>query len=581
MNVPSFILNLKLTRYSLLIIISLLFSPPPSYSAYAVISAHPLATQAGEKVLEQGGNAFDAAVAVSAALAVVEPYASGLGGGGFWLLYRAHDQHTIMIDSREAAPGNANADMFLNSTGKPDRLASLRGARAAAIPGTPAAMAHITEKYGQLPLSQNLKPAIHLARDGFLVDKRLARALDHHHSKLKAEPDSARIFLPNDKAPSAGTLFRQPQLAATLSYLAIYGRDGFYRGDIAQELVQTVQTKGGIWTLKDLSDYQIIEREPVSFTYNNTRITTTNLPSAGGITLAQALNILEYFQLPEIENDSERTYLIIEAMRRAYEDRAKYLGDSDFVSVDTKKLTSKNYALSKAKTINTASMLHTQPHHSDNNKSMGGEPKKPTPQPIPTLTEGTNTTHFSVIDHEGNRVAATLSINTFFGSGLVAGNTGVLLNNEMDDFTIAPDVPNIYGLVGSKANAIAPGKRPLSSMSPTFLENEQGILTAGTPGGSRIISTLLLTAINFTDWGETDPEKLVAAPRYHHQHIPDQVEIEPDAFDESWIQTLEAKKYTVKTATRRWGNMQLIYYDKQSGDLFTASDPRSNDYVRY
>ncbi len=573
-----------------LIIVVFLFNIAQGYAAYAVVTAHPLATEAGEHILQQGGNAFDAAVAVSAALAVVEPYASGLGGGGFWLLYRASDRFEVMIDGREVAPGNAQVSMYLDQAGDPDDQASLHGPLAAAIPGIPAALVHIAEKYGQFSLAKNLAPAIRLARVGFVIDKRLVEIIAQHHSKLVAEPSSARVFLPENRIPSPGELFRQPLLATILSRLARQGRDGFYRGATAAELVRAVRRGGGIWTLEDLANYRVVERKPVIFTFRGARIVAASLPSAGGITLAQALNILERYPLNEME-EVERSHLIVEAMRRAYEDRVKYLGDSDFVEVDTEKFVSKDYASLRAATIdmNNATRIPSERIKRkgvsiDSSNMIANDPEQSAMYELPyhtSLREGMNTTHFSIMDSQGNRVAATLSINTFFGSGFVAGNTGVLLNSEMDDFAIAPDTPNVYGLYGGKANAIAPGKRPLSSMSPMFLENEQGILIAGTPGGSRIISTLLLSIINFVDRNQTDPKKLVANPRYHHQYLPDEIVIEPHAFNTQWIKALEAKGHTVKTSARRWGNMQLILFDKRSGKMHAASDLRHRDYTRY
>ncbi|SDY23862.1 gamma-glutamyltransferase [Nitrosomonas halophila] len=563
------------------------------YAGYAVVSAHPLATQAGERILQQGGNAFDAAVAVGAALAVVEPYASGLGGGGFWLLHRASDQFEVMVDGRETAPGRAHAEMYLDQAGKPDHQAALQGALAAAIPGTPAALVHIAQKYGRLPLAASLAPAIRLARAGFAIDERLAGVIANQRTKLAAEPDSTRVFLPRGQVPSPGEWLRQPQLAATLTKLAQHGKAGFYRGSVAAELVRAVEQGGGIWTAEDLAAYRVVERQPVSFAFQGAHITTASLPSAGGLTLAQALNILERFPLGKL-SAVERAHLVVEAMRRAYEDRAKYFGDSDFVEVDVQKFISKDYARKRAATIDMRKATPPVPQSTAPERAaeLCGWPALAA-EVLYRLSclaagtvqterrEGMNTTHYSILDGEGNRVAATLSINTFFGSGFMAGETGVMLNNEMDDFAIAPDVPNVYGLHGGRANMIAPGKRPLSSMSPTFVTHEQGILIAGTPGGSRIISMLLLSILDFVDRGQTNPQKLVAGVRYHHQYLPDEIVLEPDAFDPAWIRALGDKGHAVKTAARRWGNMQLIYFDRRSGKASVASDPRGSDYIRY
>ena len=528
----------------------------------AVATAHPLATQAGEAILAQGGNAFDAAVAISAALAVVEPYSSGLGGGGFWLLHQAQVNRDIMIDGREVAPVNASKDMYLDTDKKPITGASLRGPLAAAIPGTPAAIVHISKKYGQLTLTQNLAPAIKLARDGFNIDPRFLRVIRNHQKKLNRYPTSANIFLAKKQPPSPDSIIRQTHLAATLSTIAKQGHDGFYRGRVAHEMTQAVRAAGGIWVQDDLARYHITERMPVYFNYRGARIVSASLPSSGGLTLAQSLNILEHFPLAQLSR-SEQLHLIVESLRYAYRDRAELLGDNDFVSVPTQQLLSKEYAQKRAQMINskragTSRSLHTE-----------------------VKTEGTETTHFSVIDKMGNRVAATMSINTFFGSGFVAGKTGVILNNEMDDFSMGDNIPNIFGLYGKAVNAIAPGKRPLSSMSPTFIENEDGILIAGTPGGSRIISMLLLAIIDYIDLKNHDPLKIASKPRLHHQYLPDRIEIEPQSFDQKIIDILRSKGHQIKIGHRRWGNMQLIFANKKTKQTHVANDSRGIFDTRY
>lgn len=533
-----------------------------SASSTAIVSAHRLATEAGETIINQGGNAFDAAVAVTAALAVVEPYASGLGGGGFWLLHHAPDKRDIMIDGRETAPGESSERMYLDEENKPIRGASLDGPTAAGIPGTPAAMVHIAKHYGNLTLAKSLVPAIKLARDGFRIDARFAKTIKNHQAKLNRYQETARIFLQEGAAPAAGTILRQPQLAATLEALAKHGVNGFYRGWVAQEMIQSVVQSGGIWKYEDLYQYRVVEREPVKFTYRDANITTASLPSAGGVSLAQALNILENFSLSEL-NQADKSHLIVEALRHAYRDRINYLGDSDFADVPERTLMSKAYARKSAAKIK----LDRVSSQLDNDEKI--------------VVEGAETTHFSIIDKDGNRVAATMSINTFFGSGFVAGKTGVLLNNEMDDFSIGGNEPNVYGLYGGKANIISPGKRPLSSMSPTFVENKEGILVLGTPGGSRIISMLLLTIVEYVDNQQTNPVKLVSKPRFHHQYLPDRIEIESNAFDKKWIATLVQKGHDVQSKERRWGNMQLIFFDKESRQSQTASDPRGTADTRY
>lgn len=529
----------------------------------AVVSAHPLATAVGKRILEKGGNAFDAAIAVGAALAVVEPYASGLGGGGFWLLHHAKTGRSMMIDSRETAPSAASKDMFLDEQGHPLPGKSLNGPIAAGIPGTPAALARLS-RYGRLTLADNLEPAIKLARDGFKVDRRFAQTLRDHEKKLSQYPDTAAVFLPDGVLLSEDELFRQPQLAVTLAAIAKSGGNGFYQGPVAREFVRAVRAAGGIWHEQDLKNYRIVERKPVQFSYRNAQITSASLPSAGGLTLAQALNILEVV-LDEKQKPIQKTHLVIETLRRVYKDRTELLGDSDFVAVPADRLVSETYARQQAATINP--------------DKAGVSQAVPPAQNLPA--EGAQTTHFAVLDNAGNRVAATLTINTFFGSGFVAGGTGVLLNNEMDDFAIGEHIPNVFGLYGSRANAIAPGKRPLSSMSPTFVENENGILIAGTPGGSRIISMLLLVILDYIDNHETDLQKLVSRPRFHHQYLPDILQIEPDAFGTLWVSALESIGHDVRTMPRTWGNMQLIHYDKQLQKATTASDPRGLSDTRY
>lgn len=536
-------------------VLLVLLSPAPLAAGEAAIaSAHPLATAAGEEVLARGGNAFDAAVAVSAALAVVEPYASGIGGGGFWLIHRAADGFETMIDGRETAPGEATRDMYLDASGKPVPGASLRGPLAAAIPGAPAALAQLA-RHGRLPLAVTLAPAIRHAREGFAVDPRYARMAQDFGDRL--DPRAAAVFLDAGRPPQPGFVLKQPQLAITLERLARQGAAGFYRGPVAAEMVRAVRAGGGIWRLRDLAAYRAKQREPVRVFYGGARITAAALPSSGGVVLAQALNMLR-LRPAEAAADPHR---VVESLRRAYRDRACLLGDPDFVHVPVSRLTSLRHAAGQA---------------------AGMDPERATPSAaLPgcdAVPGGPSTTHFSVVDAQGNRVAATLSVNTPFGSGFLAGDTGVLLNNEMDDFAIAPGVPNAYGLVGSEANAIAPGKRPLSSMTPAFVEDARGVLVLGTPGGSRIISMVLLAVLDHLHGPAPDPRRSVSAARYHHQYLPDVVEVEPEGFDPQWIQALEGKGHKVRPARRAWGNMQAVYVDGRTGRAVAASDPRGAWY---
>lgn len=526
-------------------------STPP---AAAIASAHPNATAAGRQMLERGGNAFDAAVATAAVLAVVEPASSGLGGGGFWLLHRGRDGHEVMIDARERAPLAAKPDMYLDANGALIPRASLDGALAAAIPGTPAAFAHVAARYGRLPLAASLAPAIRLAREGFVVSEHYHRLARHRRAALAASPEAARTFLQEGEAPSIGSRIRQPELAQVLERIAREGHDGFYVGPTAQALVAGVRAAGGVWVPEDLASYRVIERTPIRGRYRDMRITSAALPSSGGVVLIEILNIVQGEALDRLAG-AAGVHRIVEAMRRAYRDRACQLGDPDYVKVDTARLLDPAYATRLQATI----------------RAEAATPSEALPGCAP-VESGSQTTHFSILDREGNRVAATLTINTAFGSAFVAPRTGVLLNNEMDDFVVKPGVPNAYGLVGSAANAIAPGKRPLSSMTPSFLETPEAVLILGTPGGSRIISMVLLTALEFAH-GRGDPQGWVARPRFHHQYLPDRLQHEPGAFDAQNREMLQRLGHRLEERMP-YGNMQLVAWYKRRERVLAASDPR-------
>jgi gamma-glutamyltranspeptidase/glutathione hydrolase len=529
----------------------------PRPPAAAIASAHPEATAAGREILDAGGNAFDAAVAVAAALAVVEPYSSGVGGGGFFLLHRAADGRDVMIDARERAPLAARRDMYLDADGKRIRRLSLDGPLAAGIPGVPAGLVHIAEHYGKLPLSRALAPAIRLARDGFAVTPRYRRLARYRQSALRKWGAGA-IFLHDGEVPALGYTVRQPDLARTLERLAKNGADGFYRGETARRLVAGVRGAGGIWTAADLAQYRVIEREPVRGTYRGAKIVSASLPSSGGIVLLEMLGMLEGYDLDSLK-PAERDHLVIEAMRRGYRDRALYLGDPDFVdpAVGVDLLNPKRLAKLRL-TIDRDRA--TRSNH--------------LPPPIPSVeSEGTDTTHFSILDVDGNRVAATLSINTPFGCTVVPPGTGVVLNNEMDDFVAAPGSPNVYGLVGGRANSIAPGKRPLSSMTPTFVETKNAVAVLGTPGGSRIITMVLLATLDFVH-GHGDVHDWVAHPRFHHQYLPDRVQYEPRAFSADEVATLERMGHVLYEVKSGYGNMQALTWDRATDRVEAASDPR-------
>ena len=521
-------------------------------SAQAVASAHPLATAAGIAVMESGGNAFDAAVAVSAALAVVEPYSSGLGGGGFWLLHRASDGLDIMVDGRERAPLAASRDMYLDAEGKPLTGASIDGALAAGIPGEPAALVHIARKYGRLPLALVLSPAIALAREGFAIDAHYRRMAGFRLAALGASPGAAGQLLVDGEVPPLGHWLQQPDLADTLERLARDGRDGFYAGPFVQKLVQGVRRQGGIWRMEDLAQYQVVERRPVEGHFKGYRVLSAPPPSSGGVVLVEMLNMLEALDL-QGKSSQQQVQLITEVMRRAYRDRARYLGDTDYVDVPLERLTSAAYARQLVADID--------PAHAGRSEPLAGK-----------AVEGRDTTHFSIIDREGNRVSATLSINYPFGSCVLVPGTGVLLNDEMDDFSIKPGVPNVYGLVGNEANAIGPGKRMLSSMTPTFVESDERIGILGTPGGSRIISMVLIGLLQAV--AEQPVDHWVRRARFHHQYLPDEIQFEPGTLSQKTRAYLESLGYKLHELDATYGNMQAVLWDRATGKVAAASDPR-------
>lgn len=536
------------------VLIQPLYAGQPGKAAIA--SAHYLATEAGHQILANGGNAFDAAIAVSSVLSVVEQSSTGLGGGALMILHRVSDGFEIMIDGREMAPAAAYTDMYLNPDGSVNRDLALTGPLAAGIPGEVAALDHLARHYGKLPLSECLKPAIRIAREGFPVYTKIHRMLKYKEKDLRRWPAAAEVFLPGGKVPAMGDLIKQPDLAYVLEKIAAQGRDGFYKGEIAQRLVDGVKASGGIWSMDDLAGYIVKEREPVRTTYHGYELVTAPPPSSGGIAIAEMLNILEPYQIAGLDK-VQRTHLVVEAMRRAYRDRALYLGDVDFYPVPQARLTDANYAAGLR-----AGIMYDKATPSD--MLPGRESNH----------EGTDTSHFSIIDAEGNMVSATQTVNTIFGSKFMAPGTGIILNNEMDDFSAKPGEPNAYGLIGFTANEIQPFKRPLSSMSPTLMLGNDKVAAIGTPGGSRIITMVLLGILDFMDGN--GPQSWVALPRYHHQYLPDSVSAEPEAFTVEEVAALEAMGHTVKVSTRRWGNMHGVMWDRKTGEVLAGSDPRSD-----
>ncbi len=521
----------------------------------AIASANKLATQAGAAILADGGNAFDAAVAVSAALSVVEPESSGIGGGAFALLHISETQRDVFVDARETAPSRAERDMYIDAkTGEANRSLSVNGPLAAAIPGLPAALVHVQEKYGRLKLKQTLAPAIRYAEKGFAWGDKNVAMQSFRVDTLKTSPAAAKQFLLNGVALKKGYILRQPDLAKTLKLIADQGHDGFYRGKNADMMVSGVQAAGGIWQAADLHSYRVVERAPLSFRYGDFEVVTAPPPSSGGVALAAIMQIIAGFDVAKMSK-VERAHVLIEAMRRAYRDRAIYLGDPDFAKIPVEMLMSPHYAAGLRASINT---------------------EKATPSDmlpgIAMKAGGTDTTHFSIIDREGNRVAWTQTVNLPFGAAFVVPGTGFLLNNEMDDFSVKPGTPNAFGLVGDDANAIEPGKRPLSSMTPTFLVSKDRVAVLGTPGGSRIITMVLISALELMNGA--DAQAAVSVPRMHHQYLPDAVSLEPDAFSAEEIKALQARGFIVSPSERPWGNMQIVVWDKVKSLMSAGSDPR-------
>jgi len=528
-------------------------APVPPRQA-AIASANAYATDAGLEVLAQGGNAFDAAVAVSATLGLVEPESSGIGGGGLMLLHLADGDRDVFVDARERAPLAATRDMYLDASGQVRPKSSIDGPLAAAIPGLPAGLAHLSEKYGRVPLSVSLAPAIRLARKGWVMNAKTAQVLPWRSEVLAQSPGARELFLRKGKPVEAGQVLKNPDYARTLERLARDGREGFYAGSLARRLVDGVRGAGGIWTVEDLAQYRVVEREPLRFSHRGFQLVTAPPPSSGGVALAEILNVLSGYDYP-VMAQGERIHLVVEAMRRAYRDRAQFLGDPDFVDVPLARMMSLDFAAGLRASIH---------------------PHKATPSsllpPVGPARERPDTTHFSIIDTEGNLAAVTQTVNLTFGNAFAVPGTGFVLNNEMDDFSAAPGVPNAFGLIGDEANEIAPGKRPLSSMTPTFISDGERTAAIGTPGGSRIITMVLLGLMDLMDGGGA--QAAADRPRYHHQYVPDAILAEPGALPGDVVAQLESMGHTVKIADSTWGNMQVVLWNRRSGEVEAGSDRR-------
>ena len=521
-----------------------------------IASANALATQAGFEVLAKGGNAFDAAIAVASTLSVVEPESSGIGGGFMATMHVAAGNRDVFIDAREAAPAAVNPKDYLNPDGTPNRDTALKGPFSAGIPGEPAGLVWLAKHYGKLTLADSLAPAIRTARDGFKPDNRLLGSIEDEQKNLQRWPASATKFLPNGKVPAAGEIWRDPDQAHTLQLLGQYGNAGFYSGETAKKIVDAVHAAGGNWTLKDLSSYSVKERLPITLDYRGYKIITAPPPSSGGVAIAEILNILSGFDLTKLDQ-VHRVHLVVESMRRAFRDHNDYLGDPDFVKMPLNMLLSPYYADGLRQTI---------------------LPDKATPSSMlaPSSSEdpGMHTTHFSIIDADGNMVAITATVNYVLGSTFVADGTGVLLNDEMDDFALVPNKPNVYGLLGSKANAPEPGKRMLSSMSPSIVIGPDRTAVIGSPGGSTIITQVLEGILAFIDGG--DAHDVAAHKRFHHQYMPDVVMVEPGTFDASTSDALTKMGYTLKQR-EPWGFMNVVIWDRRTNKVDAASDPRRAD----
>jgi gamma-glutamyltranspeptidase/glutathione hydrolase len=515
-----------------------IYTPPAASTVHGVPAEHgmvvaqeKIAAQIGADILRQGGNAVDAAVATGFALAVSYPRAGNIGGGGFMVIHLAERHEDVAIDYRETAPAATTQDIFLGADGKPDVDKSRNSALGIGVPGTVAGLALALERYGsgKFTLAQILKPAIDLARDGFVVSDDTADTLTDMYRRMARWPNSAKTFSrPDGTALHEGDRLIQAELAATLTAIAEQGPRGFYQGPVAEKLAKAVSNAGGIMTVEDLGSYQAIDRPPVRGTYRGYDIVSMPQPSSGGIVLLEILNILEGFPMVDIKQGSAASlHVMIEAMKRAYADRARYLGDPAFVDAPTVTLIAKDYAARQRASIDPARATPWS-------DALSAMPPR----------EGRNTTHYSVVDGNGNAVSNTSTLNFPYGVGLVAEGTGVLLNNELDDFTAAPGASNAFGLVGYEANLPGPGKRPLSSMSPTIvLKDGKPVLVTGTPGGSRIISAVMQVIVDVIDY-KMDVAAAVAAPRVHHQWLPDQVRVER-GFPEEVLGELKAMGHQV------------------------------------
>ena len=532
-----------------------LANPPVAARGGMVVTSEPRASETGVQILQAGGNAVDAAVAVGFALAVTYPYAGNIGGGGFMLIRMASGQ-SVVIDYREEAPAAASSTMFLDGEGRIIPHTSTVGALSAGVPGTVAGLALAEQKFGKLGLRRVMAPAIGLAQRGFPVSPWLSQSLREHQPLLSQFAASRRIFLRNGALYQPGAIFVQPELARTLQEIARHGPRAFYGGGIAAEIARTEKKLGGIITRADLKSYRAKLREPLTGHFRNYTILTVPPPSSGGVALIEMLNMLEPLGLGS-PNSYDAMHLMIEAMRRAYADRSAYLADADFERVPVAGLINPRYAANLRRSILT------------------GKPDAPIGPGVPAPYESMNTTHFSVVDAEGNAVSNTYTLNNGYGSGVTVGKAGFLLNDEMDDFTSKPGTPNMYGLIQSAANAIAPHKRPLSSMTPTIVtQNGRLRLVLGSPGGGTIPNTVLEVILNLLVY-KMNVLRAVAQPRFHDQWVPDTVFLERQGFTAATVEKLRHAGYHVALVDKI-GECEAIELDPKTGWLFGAADPRGD-----
>ena len=524
-----------------------------------VVADSELASQAGMEILRRGGNAVDAAIATALALSVVDQASSGLGGGGFMVIYRAKDKKSFALDFRETAPQASRRELYTKD-GKPVASLSLNGALAVGVPGEVAGLVEAHKKFGTLPLPVLAAPAIKLAAEGFPIDPALRVAVDRMQKSMKLFADLGRIYMPKGEVPKDGDLIRQTELAQTLKAIAQQGAAVFYQGWIGQAIVDTVKKDGGVMSLDDLKNYKAVWREPLIGTYRNRVVIAMPPPSSGGVALLEMLNVLEGYKLADLKhNSADYLHLLSETMKHAFADRAAHLGDPDFVHVPIRKLTAKEYA---AWIRGRIAPDKTRPANFYGYYNYDAE-------------KG-GTTHFSVVDRFGNAVACTQSVNTRFGSKLLAARTGIVLNNEMDDFAIHPDTGNVYGLIGNRANALEPNKRPLSSMSPTIILNGNRVeLVVGAAGGPRIINATLQTILNVLDF-KMPVKQAVAIERIHHQWLPERLSVE-GKLDGEQKKALEARGHVVREQSAL-GVAQAITIN--GSGVNGAADPRKVERAR-